>query len=188
MKITLRKANALQTVIQEFIRGIEIKSTATLNEFEDAEVVLFALNTQLVARDDQRDRLTRILYRIRSMIGMANAQCGVTDKLAECAYLDKRIGHMTELAKADVQEALGLINGKLEKLRNVEAKSRIYGYGDTVNTGVLRQEQIDTFKALVLHLKKQKQKLNDEILELNVRTEIELTEDIVSSLKEVGLL
>jgi hypothetical protein len=57
-----------------------------------------------------------------------------------------------------------------------------------VNTGVLRQEQIDTFKALVLHLKKQKQKLNDEILELNVRTEIELTQDIVDSLKEVGLL
>lgn len=188
MKITLRKANALQTVIQEYIRGIEIKTTATLNEFEDAEITLFALNNQLVARDDQRDRLTRILYRIRSMIGMANAQCGVTDRLAECAYLDKRIGHMTELGKADAQEAIGTINGKLEKLRNTEPKSRLYGYNETVTTGVLRQEQIDAYRGIVLHLKKQKQKLNDEILELNVRTEIELTDDIVSSLQEVGLL
>lgn len=188
MKITLRKANALQTVVQEFIRGIEIKTTATLNEFEDAEVTLFALNNQLVARDDQRDRLTRVLYEIRKQVAIANAQIGVSDRLADSAYIDKRIGHMTALAGSDAQEALSIVNGKLDKIKNDKSERRIYGYNDTVTTGVLRQDQIDAYKGIVLHLKKQKQKLNDEILELNVRTEIELSNDIVATLQEVGLL
>jgi hypothetical protein len=188
MKITLRKANALQTVIQEFIRGIEIKPTVHLNEFEDAEVTLFALNTQLVAKDDLRDRLTRIVYRIRGSVGVANAASGVSDRLAESAYIDRRIAHMTELAKSTAQESVGIVQSKLEKLRNTETKSRMYGYGDTVEVGVLRQDQIDAYKGIVLHLKKQKQKLNDEVLELNVRTEIELSDETVAELQQVGLL
>jgi hypothetical protein len=37
-------------------------------------------------------------------------------------------------------------------------------------------------------LKKQKQKLNDEILELNIKTEIPLSDDIVATLQSEGLL
>jgi hypothetical protein len=190
MNITLRKASALQATIQEFIKGIEIKTTAVLNEFEDAEVTLFALNNRLVGADEKRDQLTKVLYRIRSLVGIANATSGVTDRLAECAYIDKRIGHMTALAAGEVQEGLAVINGKLDKLRNDKGEGRrsIYGYSDTITVGVLREEQITAYKGIVLHLKKQKQKFNDEILELNVRTEITLTEDMVATLKEAGLL
>ena len=190
MNITLRKASALQTTIQDFIKGIEIKTTAVLNEFEDAEVTLFALNNRLVGADEKRDQLTKVLYRIRSLVGIANATSGVADRLAECAYIDKRIGHMTALATGEVQEGLAVINGKLDKLRNDKGEGRrsIYGYNDTITVGVLREEQITAYKGIVLHLKKQKQKFNDEILELNVRTEITLTEDMVATLKEAGLL
>jgi hypothetical protein len=40
----------------------------------------------------------------------------------------------------------------------------------------------------VLNLKKQKQKLNDEILELNIKTEIPLADDTVATLQAEGLL
>jgi hypothetical protein len=40
----------------------------------------------------------------------------------------------------------------------------------------------------VLNLKKQKQQLNDEVLELNIKTEIPLSEDVVASLQAEGLL
>jgi hypothetical protein len=53
---------------------------------------------------------------------------------------------------------------------------------------VLVPEEVAKFKAEQQELKKQKQKLNDEILELNVRTEIELAPGTVDVLTKEGLV
>jgi phage-related tail protein len=53
---------------------------------------------------------------------------------------------------------------------------------------VVSQEQIDQIKAEIQNLKKQKQKVNDEVLELNIRTEIPLSDDVVKTLTEEGLI
>jgi predicted nucleic acid-binding Zn-ribbon protein len=53
---------------------------------------------------------------------------------------------------------------------------------------VVSQEQIDQVKAEIQNLKKQKQKLNDEILELNIKTEIPLSDDVVATLTQEGLI
>jgi len=83
-----------------------------------------------------------------------------------------------------------VIKGKLEKIKNdkSENRSRIYGYSDTVSTGVLSKEQTAQARTEILNLKKQKQKLNDEILELNIKTEIPLSDDTVATLTAEGLL
>jgi len=52
----------------------------------------------------------------------------------------------------------------------------------------LTKEQIDTAKSMIRDLRNQKQKLNDEILELNVRTEITLTNDVEQILRTEGLV
>jgi hypothetical protein len=53
---------------------------------------------------------------------------------------------------------------------------------------VISQEQIDQIKVEIKNLKKQKQKLNDEVLELNIKTEIPLSDDVVTTLTEEGLI
>jgi uncharacterized protein YdcH (DUF465 family) len=53
---------------------------------------------------------------------------------------------------------------------------------------VITQEQIDQAKAEIKNLKKQKQKLNDDVLELNIKTEIPLSDDVVATLQTEGLL
>jgi hypothetical protein len=58
----------------------------------------------------------------------------------------------------------------------------------TVSTGVIGAEQIVQAKAEISNLKKQKQKINDEVLELNIKTEIPLSEDVVATLQAEGLL
>jgi hypothetical protein len=99
---------------------------------------------------------------------------------------------LTALIGSDaVQDSIVVIQGKLEKLKAPEsANSRrsLYGYSDTVGTGVLTQTQVDAFKAEQLALKKDKQKLNDEVLELNVRTEIALSDETVAVLTSEGLV
>ena len=191
MNITLRKANAVQHSITEAIKNIKIDLTVEINEFQSVEDVITKANSTLVENDGRRQKLTMALYNIRALVGTANTASGIDTALAKAAFIDKRIGQLEELAKATEITALDVIKGKLDKIRHDKSestRSRIYGYSDTVTTGVLGLEQIAQAKAEVLSLKKQKQKINDEVLELNIKTEIPLTEDVVAVLQAEALI
>ena len=191
MNITLRKANAVQNSITEAIKNIKIDLTVEINEFQSVEDVITKANSVLVENDGRRQKLTMALYNIRALVGTANSASGIDTALAKAAFIDKRIGQLEELAKATEITALDVIKGKLDKIRNDKSestRSRIYGYSDTVTTGLLGLEQIAQAKAEVLSLKKQKQKINDEVLELNIKTEIPLSEDVVAVLQAEALI
>ena len=192
MKITLRKASALQNAIQEVVKNVDITVKVELNEFERPDVALETANLKLISADQRRTALTKVLYVVRAQVGTANAECGINERLAKAAYVDKRIGQLTALISSDaVQDSMLVINGKVDKLKadkGENSRRSIYGYSDTVSTGVLSQAQVDQFKAEQLALKKDKQKLNDEVLELNVRTEVALSDETVVVLTNEGLV
>ena len=191
MNISLRKANAVQNGINEALKGIEIKTTLELNEFQDVVAELKKANDVLFTNDSRRQRLLLALYNIRGLVGAANASSGIDMKLATAAFIEKRIGQLDALSKLEAVTDLAVINGKLEKIKNDKSESSrrsLYGYNDTVSTTVVSQEQIAQVKTEIQNLKKQKQKLNDEILELNIKTEIPLSDDVVKALSEEGLV
>ncbi len=191
MNITLRKANAVQNSINEAIKNIKVDLTVEINEFQNVEDVITKANSKLVENDGRRQKLTMALYNIRALVGTANTASGIDTALAKAAFIDKRIGQLEELAKATEITALDVIKGKIEKIKNDKGENSrrsLYGYNDTVSTSVLSAEQIAQAKAEVLNLKKQKQKLNDEILELNIKTEVPLSEDTVALLQAEGLM
>ena len=191
MNITLRKANAVQNSINETVKNIRVELTVEINEFQNVEDTLSKANNELIANDGRRQNLIMALYNIRALVGTANAASGIDTALAKAAFIDKRIGQLEQLANAAEITSLEVIKGKLEKIRNDKsetARSRIYGYSDTVSTSVLSKEQIAQAKTEILNLKKQKQKLNDEILELNIKTEIPLGEDTLATLRAEGLI
>ena len=190
MNISLRKASALQNSINDAIKSIKITTSIDLNEFQDVAQELKNANDTLFNNDSRRQRLLLALYNIRGLVGSANAQSGIDLKLATSAFVDKRVAQLEGLV-VDPVTNLAVINGKLDKIRNDKSestRSRIYGNSDTVTTGVLGLEQIAQAKAEVLSLKKQKQKINDEVLELNIKTEIPLTEDVVAVLQAEALI
>jgi hypothetical protein len=191
MNITLRKASAIQNSINDAVKSIKVELTVELNEFVNVETALAKANGDMVANDGRRQRLTMALYNIRALVGTANAQSGIDTNLAKAAFIDKRIGQLEELAKATEITDLDVIKGKLDKIKNDKGETSrrsIYGYSDTVSTSVISKAQIDQAKAEILNLKKQKQKLNDEILELNIKTEIPLSDEVVATLQAEGLL
>jgi uncharacterized protein YdcH (DUF465 family) len=192
MNITLRKANALQNSIQEAIKGIKVDLSVEINEFQSVEEVLTKANATLIENDGRRQQLIMALYNIRALVGTANTASGINTMLAKAAFIDKRVGQLEELSKSSEITSLDVIKGKLDKIRNdkgdTSRRSSIYGYNDTVSTSVLSKEQIAQAKAEVLNLKKQKQKLNDEILELNIKTEVPLSEEIVATLQAEKLV
>jgi hypothetical protein len=188
MKITLRKANALQNSINDALKHIDVKTKVSLNEFQDPEGVLAVSAADAKKNLDRRVSLTNALYDIRGGVGYVNHTAGVDEKLTEIARIEKQIQLYTAYVGVEAREAAAVIAGKLEKLRNTEAKSRIYGYGDTVDSGVFTAEDIAGFKAVVANLKKQKQVLQDAVLEANVRNEVVLKQTTVETLTAENLL
>jgi uncharacterized protein YdcH (DUF465 family) len=191
MNITLRKANAVQNSINDTVKNIRVDLTVEINEFQTVEDTLSKVNNELIANDGRRQNLTMALYNIRALVGTANAASGIDTALAKAAFIDKRIGQLEQLANGTEITPLEVIKGKLEKIKNDKGdntRRSIYGYSDTVSTGILSKEQIAQAKTEILNLKKQKQKLNDEILELNIKTEIPLGDDTVATLQAEGLI
>jgi hypothetical protein len=190
MNITLRKANALQNSITETIRGIKIETAIEINEFQTVEEELQRANNTLMTNDGRRQKLLLAMYNIRGLVATANASSGIDLALTKAAFIDKRIAQLEELSKLSAITSLDVIKGKLEKIRNRKEDSRasIYGRDDTVSTSVVAEEQIAQVKEEIKNLKKQKQKINDEVLELNIKTEIPLSEDVVATLTAEGLI
>ena len=191
MNITLRKANAVQNSINDTVKGIKMEFNIELNEFQDVEAAITKANSELVTNDGRRQKLIMALYNIRALIGTANAASGINTALAKAAFIDKRIGQLEQFTTASEMISLDVIKGKLEKIKNDKGEAgrrSIYGYSDTVSTSILSKDQITQAKAEILNLKKQKQQINDEVLELNIKTEVPLNEDTVATLQAEGLL
>lgn len=188
MKITLRKAAVLQNAINDALKQLDIKSEIALTEFHQPEVEIARVAAEARASIQRRNSLNLALYSIRQGVALANHAAGVNGNLTAVAELEKQIQFYTGLASKEVRESADVLAGKLRKISEQEAKSRMYGYGDTVSTSVFTAEDIAGFRKTVSDLKKNKQQLQDTILELNVRTEIELDSHVIESLRSAGLI
>ena len=191
IKITLRKSNAIQGVINNLLRTVEVKTSVNLNEFEDVSTKLTESNNTAMLADGRRGDLLMALYSIRTQVGVANAQSGIVSKLTHAAFIDKRLAQLDSMSKDEnVMLSPEVINGKLDKIRNrkEESSRSLYHREDEVHTGLMTTEQVENVRKVMADLRKQKQALNDEILELNVRTEIELTPEVEAVLIKEGII
>lgn len=189
MNISLRKASMIQNRIQELLKEININLTVDINEFEEVASVIQEANNRLFTNDTRRQRLLLTLYNIRGLVGTANASSGVDIALTKAAFLDRRVAQLQEIVNTPPMKSIEVIRGQVEKLKQEVSDSRaIYGRRDTVSTSVVAEKQIDQARKEILNLKKQKQQLNDQVLELNVKTEVPLSEDVIKTLTDEGLV
>ena len=190
MEINLRKANALQLAIQDAVKSIKFETEIKINEFQIAEDEITKRRIELVNKQGRQINLLNSLYTIRKTVSQANHQNGINDKLADLALIEKKIQHYVEMSSKSVRESVEVVAGKLEKLRNRkdEGRSLYYGHDATVDTSIFTADDLVGLRATVVLSKKIKQTLQDELLDLNVRTEIELSDDLVNLLTDEGLL
>lgn len=186
MQITLRKANAVQTAINEAIKGLDLSTNVTLNEFEGVQDQIDAVRERFWKDSETRTGLVMALYQIRAKVAQANAASGINDHLARIAYLDKQINHNTILAGKNVQTSLRVLNGQISK--DAEAKSDVYYGRQATTTSIFTQQEIESFKHAAADYKREKQKLQDILLELNIQTKIELNEETVQCLEKADIL
>ena len=187
MQITLRKANAIQIAINEALKGLEFADAITINEFQNAEAEIDAAAGKFGKNLVRRSDLITALYEIRTAVSAANNSAGIGALLAAVAKLEKDITFYSTYAKSQVRTDMAVVEGKLARLRTTDESRRGWG-GDSVTTTIFDQAAIDNFRDIVASAKKQKQSLQDKLLELNVSTKIDLSENAVSTLEAENIL
>jgi len=187
MNINLRKANNVQNSIQDAINNIDTVMSIEINEFQDPIKEIQSANDLLFANDARRMKLLQAFYNIRALVATANASCGISTNLAKAAFIEKRLQQLLSIAGQKPVTDMEVIKGRLDKIKARDDKE-YYGGRDTVSTSIVGAEQIAQAKAQIKDLRKQKQKINDENLDLNFKTEIPLSEDTVKVLTDEGIL
>lgn len=188
MKITLRKASVLQNDIQAAIKAIEFTGRISINEFQEPKSALATANTELKGKLSKVSVLSVALSFIRASVGVANVEAGVHSRLAELAVIDKMIARYTDfLMDTNKTEDIQVIEGRVAKLSKKTDSNAYYG-SDAVETGILSESDFETFSEELRQMRKRKQAINDAILELNIRTEIEINENITHILQSEKII
>lgn len=187
MKLTLRKANAMQAAIVEFIAGLELATEVAINEFENPTSKIEEAKNKFTTHMVTRSRMLSVQYEIRREVARANAVYDINDLLADVAMLEKDISLYQRFVKLRPELDNEVIIGKLGKIKG-RSEEQFYGREDHVSTTIFNQEEIDEFKVRLAALKKKKVNLQDSLLELNVQTEIELSEESEKLLARAGII
>lgn len=187
MKISLRKANAIQQSINEAIQGLDLETTISINEFESVDSKIGNSLAKFLNNEEIRENLLEALFEIRAAVSAANGASGINGLLSILAKNEKQISFYRNLSKLQPMTEKRVLNGKIRKIAERDTDA-IYGHSNEVQTTIFESDVIEHFKETHAQLKREKQKLQDELLELNVRTEIELSDKTVNTLTEANIL
>jgi hypothetical protein len=189
IEISLRKASALASEVLSTINNIPTVGTVELNEFEDAKEVIDKANETLFVNINRINKLNNVFTKIRREVGRANVSCGIHDKLTDINALNRMIAHLKVLIDDDVlQPDIKVIIGKLRKLESSAETPYQYGRKDTITVGHLTSEDFDLLKGDLARLLRERQQLNDEVLELNVSTKVSMSDEDLDVLKSERLM
>ena len=127
---------------------------------------------------------------IRSNVASANNATGITEMLTKIARLDKLIAINQKMADRPVRQSAEVIEGKLSKIRNAKEDIRLslYDRYNEISTGVATEASNDGYKRSVADHKREKQRLQDAVLEANVRNEIIVDSMTEDTLRSEGLI
>jgi len=187
MKFNLRKTNAIQVAINETVKDLEFNATASINEFQDADKEILAASGKFSRNLARRIALLDALYEIRKAVATANYNAGIDGRLADIARLERDVQFYGMYANSSVITDVAVINGKLEKIRSRKEESYSFR-SETVDTSIFTETEVEGFKGIVSAAKKQKQKLQDELITWNIRTEIEFSDATVTTLTNENIL
>ena len=191
MQITLRKASVVQNEVRRLISDIRFNAETSVNEFtEDVEGTIARGAADFSSDYTRKLQLIDVLYEVRAKVGDLNVTSGINKLLADIAASDEKIRVITEVTRFKERKSPAELEARLQKMKTSQTSERasMYDRLNSIDTSVVTDATIRMAKASVKELKRRRQDMNDKLLQLNVNTLVELSEDAVTVLKEEGIL
>jgi len=194
MKINLRKASVVQQIIVDEIKRIGSEKTEVNVSLFDAglEATLDAQLAKILESNNKAGRLLDANRYLRAAVAKQNAQVGITDYLAEEAFLasaETRVKALSELTpRHDILVLTAEITARKTASTAENARASLYGHSTyTVEVNVVPANIIADAKAELETIRRRRRKIKDEMVSINVRTEFEVPGQIALVLAELGL-
>ena len=192
MQINLRKASAIQAEIRKAINGVKVEQNVSVSEFTtDVEAAIGKAELEFRQAIERKEALNKALFQIRAAVGRANVESGINDVLADIQLIDALIALKSTVASAALRKDVTEINARIVKFKQAPSNDRLALYGDRYNnieSGVVSEAAQAAAKAELKILKRDRQGLNDKLLQLNVNTLIQLSDPTKLTLQEEGLV
>lgn len=164
-----------------------IESSVVFSVYEALPAAIIAQAAlDAVKAMELRSSLMDALYEIRDSTAAANIEHGISRLVSRKARIEKDIAFYTAQANASVRPADAVILARIERAKTVNPDH--YSYNETTSVPVFPQASIDSLKLTLAELKKEKVKLQDALLELNIKHNIRLSDETVAVLTAQGLI
>jgi hypothetical protein len=133
-----------------------------------------------------RSTLLDALYEIRDAVAVANLNAGITQLVSYLARVEKDIATLNSLANATVRPSDTTILAKVERQANADPSH--YSFSETVRFPIFPQASLDSIKLTIAELKKEKVRIQDQLLEANIKNTIKLSDRTVAVLTSQSLI
>jgi hypothetical protein len=191
MKINLRKAAVVQQQIQEEVKRIgSEKSSITVSLYDTDISARIAAQAEKYKLNNQRvSRLLDVNRFLRDVVARKNAEAGIVGYLAEDAMLstfETRLRGMTELQTSISQTALE--KEIASRIATITSERNLYGRNEhNIDVNVIDEAFVESAKQELEQVRRRRRKIKDEMVSINVRTEIDVPEQVALVLTELGL-
>lgn len=193
--VTLHKALRIRTAVDEKLKSFEVKPVVTLDIDSDAvrtnvSDVIDAARLEVQSRLERYRSLNRAFANLRTAIAAANVANGVEQLLAEQGGVEREINKLKGLVDGQRTDVGSLSNKITRKIEALKAPSQSYGYhdDDTMAVNVLSADDVKGFQELLMQLRRDKERLEDERAAINHRTDIVIGEGDHAALVEHGIV
>jgi len=194
MDISLRKAAALQLSISEALKRLRLDGSLIVSIYEaDPEARISAARTEFSEAMRRREGLLDALYDLRIRVGEANARSGVDRLLAELARVERDVQLLTGLGQSPVRDAPEILSARIMRLRTRE-EAPVGRFGtpqaipETIAMSVFDPADQDRFQSDLRALLRRRQRIKDELVELNAKTTISPSGETLATLTAEELI
>jgi cysteinyl-tRNA synthetase len=183
MKITLRKAHAIQFQIIETIAKTRTTNNASIDPHEsDVASIIKEAKILLTDNLDTRVHLEHALLSIRLAVSEANAMYNVNDLLAKLAGAQRMIDVYGCIQRNTVLSN-EIMTGRMNKAQSPESD-----YVAAIGTGLLDREEWAEIDKILNALELSKIEIKDELLKINISNHITLSDEDAFQLAVAGII
>lgn len=193
MKVSLRKAADLARDALTASKQIAISSTISLDVFSQTDVSSFLTDANIAATKSffASTALIKAHFAIRRAIGDANQSCGINSMLNSRAENDAMIRAYSDFIEKERGHNVDLDANSIRRRMEAAVTRSTSGlsYGEeNISIYVLSETTIDSAKKEIARYKLMNKDIADTMAALNVTTTIDLSDEIVTTLREHSLL
>jgi hypothetical protein len=186
MEITLRKARKIETAINTFLDENTIvleTSIRVLGTFDEAKESLSVEKKELLNTLSLRQELLKIRYGLRRKIEVSNESSGINDLINKKVLNEKLISELDNFIQNNKQQSLIELQDTLTAHSKLEPEKYSFKIKTTFYFPILQNEDTIALKDKKISLKKDIEKIEDELSFLNLNTKIILEEDATKLLE-----